>query len=229
MATILIADDDAHIRQLLRLTLAGNGHEVLEVADGDTALAAVRAHRPVVAILDVQMPGLSGLEVCRLVRADPSLAGTHVMVVSANASEEQAAGVGADVFIAKPFSPARLLAVLTDLVARPAVPPEARPLRELRAERLLSIHDLARATGLASETVHEIESGALQPRRRMVGRISAALGVDPRDVTEFGPQPPASPGSEEPDKVIARLEAMGYPRALAQRVGRGRPCVRGDG
>ena len=46
MATILIADDDAHIRQLLRLTLAGNGHEMLEAADGDTALTALRAHRP---------------------------------------------------------------------------------------------------------------------------------------------------------------------------------------
>lgn len=229
MATILIADDDAHIRQLLRLTLAGNEHEVLEAADGDAALAAVRAHRPTVAILDVQMPGLSGLEVCRLVRADPSFAGTRVMVVSANASEEQATVAGADVFLAKPFSPARLLAVLADLVARPSAPRAPRHLRELRAERLLTISDLARTVGVASETVHEIETGALQPRRTMVRRISAALGVDPRDVTEFGPQPPTPPEGGEPDMVIARLEVMGYPRALAQRVGRRRPSGPGDG
>jgi transcriptional regulator with XRE-family HTH domain len=151
------------------------------------------------------------------------------MVVSANASEEQATVAGADVFLAKPFSPARLLAVLTELVARPSLPPVSRPLRELRAERLLSIHDLAQVTGVASETVHEIETGELQPGRRMVRRISAALEVDPRDVTEFGPQPPASPGGVEPDKVIARLEAMRYPHALAQRVGHGRPPVPADG
>ena len=228
MATILIVDDDAHIRQLLGLILAGNGHEVLEAADGETALSALRAHRPAVAILDVQMPGLSGLEVCRLVRADPSFAGTRVMVISANASEEQAAVAGAEAFLAKPFSPARLLAVLTELVARPAALPVPRPLRELRAERLLSIRDLAQATGVALETVHKIETGALQPRRTIVRRISAALGVDPRDVTEFGPLPPAPPGGVEPDRVIARLQALGYPRALAQRVAHGRPSVPAD-
>ncbi len=115
MATILIADDDARIRLLLRLTLDGDGHEVLEAADGDAALAALRAHRPVAAVLDVQMPGRSGLDVCRALRSDPNLAGIGVVIVSANTTERQARAAGADAFVPKPFSPRALLAEVQQL------------------------------------------------------------------------------------------------------------------
>jgi len=77
-------------------------------ADGDEALTAIRAHRPAVAILDVMMPGPSGLEVCRAVRADPSLVGTRVIISSANATEADAVSAGADAFIPKPFLPSRM-------------------------------------------------------------------------------------------------------------------------
>ncbi len=112
MATVLIADDDARIRRLLQATLRGGGHDVLEAADGDAALAALRAHRPTVAVLDVQMPGRSGLDVCRTVRVDPELRGIGVVIVSATAAPDEAEGAGADAFLPKPFSPLWLLAVV---------------------------------------------------------------------------------------------------------------------
>ncbi len=115
MATVLIADDDARIRRLLHAALRDGGHDVLEVADGDAALAAVRAHRPAVAVLDVQMPGRSGLDVCRALRADPALASIRVLIVSANAVADDVEGAGADAFLPKPFSPLRLLAAVDAL------------------------------------------------------------------------------------------------------------------
>ncbi len=116
MATILIADDDARIRLLLRSILRGEGHAVVEAADGEAALAAVRAHRPAVAVLDVQMPGRSGLDVCRALRADPQLRGIGVVIVSATATRDDAERAGADAFLPKPFSPLRPLAVVGELV-----------------------------------------------------------------------------------------------------------------
>jgi CheY-like chemotaxis protein len=122
VATLLIADDDAHVRRLVHATLRGGGHDVLEAADGDAALAALRAHRPAVAVLDVQMPGRSGLDVCRSVRADPELRDIGVVIVSANAAADDAARAGADAFVPKPFSPLRLLAAVDELagLATPA-------------------------------------------------------------------------------------------------------------
>ena len=112
MARILVADDEHGIRALLRLTLVPAGHSVVEAADGDEALALARTHRPDIVILDVWMPGLSGLDVCRAIRADSSLAGTRVIIASGHASDADALAAGADAVFAKPFSPARLLAAV---------------------------------------------------------------------------------------------------------------------
>ena len=89
-----------------------------------------------------------------------------------------------------------------------------RPLRELRAQRLLTIRELARLAGVAPTTVHEIELGALTPGPRIIRRIAAALEVTPDEVAEFRPRS-RELGDEQ---VVARLEAMGYPRGLALRI-----------
>ena len=217
MTTVLIADDEPRIRLLLRTSLRDAGHDVREVADGEAALRAIRERPPSVAILDVQMPGLSGLEVCRRVRADPRLAGVRLLVVSANATEADALTAGADVFLAKPFSPTRLLAAV-DALAPIVVAPRA--LRDWRAERLLAIRDLARAAGVDPAAIDAIESGARRPGRRMARRIAVALAVDPSDVAEFHPRPP----DPAPSEVAARLHTMGYPDLLARRVAERRPA-----
>ncbi len=92
-----------------------------------------------------------------------------------------------------------------------------RSLRELRAERLLTIRDLARLAGIAPATIQEIEAGTLAPGARVIRRIAVALDIEPDEVAELRPRKVEL----DEDQVIARLEAMGYPRALAMRIARG--------
>jgi DNA-binding response OmpR family regulator len=116
-STVVIADDDADIRALVRISAMRAGLNVVaEAGDGDEALAAIRLLVPELAILDVAMPGMTGLEVCRLVRADAALDGVQVLLVSAAADETSiAAGMraGAADYLSKPFSPRELASRLS--------------------------------------------------------------------------------------------------------------------
>lgn len=111
---VVVADDDADIRDLVGITVQKSGlHLAASVADGAAALAAIREHVPDLAILDVAMPELSGLEVCREVRLDPALDDVRILLLSASVDEaSQSVGIaaGADYFLAKPFSPRELTA-----------------------------------------------------------------------------------------------------------------------
>jgi DNA-binding response OmpR family regulator len=108
----VIADDDPDIRALVKISAVRAGLDVVaEAGDGDEALAAIRLLVPELAILDVTMPGLSGLEICRVVRADSALDGVQILLVSAAADETSiAAGMraGAADYLSKPFSPREL-------------------------------------------------------------------------------------------------------------------------
>ena len=110
---VLIAEDDDSLRMLMRLSIDVGGLVIDEAADGATALALARANPPDVALLDWMMPELDGLEVCRALRADPATAGALIVIVTARArpdDREEALAAGADHYVAKPFSPAELLA-----------------------------------------------------------------------------------------------------------------------
>ena len=111
MATVVIAEDDRDIRELVELILQEDGYTTVPVSDGLGALTACRATRPDVVLLDVSMPGeLTGLEVCRRIRADEDLGGVQVMLLTARAREQDVnAGyaAGADDYLVKPFNPAR--------------------------------------------------------------------------------------------------------------------------
>jgi two-component system alkaline phosphatase synthesis response regulator PhoP len=114
---VLIVDDEQHIRLLIEQTLEELLDEDVELytaADGDEALAAIAAQRPALVFLDVMMPGRSGLDVCRAVRADPELAGAHIVLLTAKGqAQDRAEGLaaGADEFLTKPFDPDALLAL----------------------------------------------------------------------------------------------------------------------
>jgi len=111
MARIVIADDDADIRELVVFKLRHAGHEVLPVADGTAAVEACLADRPDLVILDVMMPGMSGLEAARVLRADASMNGVPIIMLTARAQEsdiEQGFEAGADDYVVKPFSPREL-------------------------------------------------------------------------------------------------------------------------
>ena len=107
-ATILVADDDPDILGLVAIRLEREGYDVLTAASGTEALSLARAHVPAVAVLDVSMPGLTGLEVTRQLRADEATAAIPVILLTARVQEADiAAGLasGADAYLKKPFSP----------------------------------------------------------------------------------------------------------------------------
>jgi DNA-binding response OmpR family regulator len=116
---VVIADDDPDIRALVRISVQRAGHKlVAELADGDDAWAAIHDRAPDLAILDVSMPGLSGIEICTLIRADETLDGVRVMLVSAavdDASRERGLAAGAMSYISKPFSPRELVSLLSTI------------------------------------------------------------------------------------------------------------------
>ena len=121
MARILVADDDVDIRELVEFKLSTLGHEITAVADGAAAVEAGQASRPDLAVLDVMMPGVSGLEAIRAIRADPGLADLPVILLTARAQEsdvESGFDSGADDYITKPFSPRELAARVEALLSR---------------------------------------------------------------------------------------------------------------
>jgi two-component system phosphate regulon response regulator PhoB len=121
MATVLLAEDDADIRSLVTFKLRRAGHDVHGFGDGLSALAYAREHPPDLAILDVMMPGMSGLDVCRQLRADLATAAVPVIFLTACAEKADiAAGfaAGADDYIIKPFSPRDLAMRVSALLTR---------------------------------------------------------------------------------------------------------------
>lgn len=109
---VLIADDEPSLRLLVIATVASDDYRIIEAADGNDAWQKLREHRPDLAILDVQMPGRTGLELTRDIRRDPTLAGVKVILLTSKAQESDiAAGLdaGADRYLIKPFSPLELL------------------------------------------------------------------------------------------------------------------------
>jgi two-component system, OmpR family, response regulator MtrA len=124
MAKIVVADDDADIRDLVAFKLQQSGHDVLAVGDGAAAVEACRDALPDLALLDVMMPGMSCLEACRALRADPALAGIPVILLTARAQEadiEQGFNVGADDYVVKPFSPRELASRVAAVLERSGV------------------------------------------------------------------------------------------------------------
>jgi DNA-binding response OmpR family regulator len=106
---VVVADDDEDILALLAFRLEREGYDVLPARDGAHALALTRERHPAVAVLDVAMPGLDGLEVARAIRADGL--DTRVVLLTARAAEQdvrRGLAAGADGYITKPFSPAHL-------------------------------------------------------------------------------------------------------------------------
>ncbi|HET9499977.1 MAG TPA: response regulator [Marmoricola sp.] len=121
MARIVIADDDADIRELVVFKLRHGGHEVIPVADGAAAVEACSSQRPDLVILDVMMPGMSGLEAARALRKDTDLAGLPIIMLTARAQEsdiEQGFEAGADDYVVKPFSPRELASRVEAVLAR---------------------------------------------------------------------------------------------------------------
>jgi DNA-binding response OmpR family regulator len=117
-ARVLVVDDERQTARLLEFILTKEGYRVARAADGPQALAAAGTFSPDAVLLDLQLPGLSGLEVLRRLRADPANAGLVVLVLTASSFEVPPAEVlqaGADSHCTKPIAPTTLLRKLREL------------------------------------------------------------------------------------------------------------------
>jgi DNA-binding response OmpR family regulator len=127
--TLLVVDDEKDILELVRYHAEKQGFRCLTAADGGTALRVARAERPDLVVLDLMLPGLDGLEVCRQFRRDPATARLPVIMLTARADEvDRVVGLelGADDYVVKPFSPRELMARIKAVLRRTqAVPAPA--------------------------------------------------------------------------------------------------------
>ena len=117
---VLIADDEPNIVVSLEFLMKREGHQVSVARDGAAALEAIRRDRPDLVLLDVMRPRLSGFEVCQSVRADETLAGVKILMLTAKGRDTdlaQGLGVGADAYMTKPFSTKELAAKVRQMLA----------------------------------------------------------------------------------------------------------------
>jgi DNA-binding response OmpR family regulator len=121
VARILIAEDDPKQAELIRRYAVAEGHEVRWVGDGRTAIDEVRRQPPELLILDVMLPRVDGLDVCRILRGSPESADVPVLMLTARATEEDlllGLDLGADDYMTKPYSPRELMARARALLRR---------------------------------------------------------------------------------------------------------------
>lgn len=121
MTRVVVADDDDDILELVRFKLEQAGMDVEAVGDGVTALEACRRETPDLVLLDVMMPGMSGLDVCRTLRDDLGMGLVPVILLTARAQEfdvDQGFHAGADDYVVKPFSPRELSSRVRAVLAR---------------------------------------------------------------------------------------------------------------
>src|SRR6266403_1790390 len=145
---ILVVDDDPTVLRMLVRTLAAEGHEVEAAADGGAALAAVERHAPDAVVLDVAMPGMDGLAVCRRLRAGGFTAPV-LLLTARDAVADRVAGLeaGADDYLLKPFAVEELLARLAAIERR------GRPMAEVLAAGSLRLDAQAREVHRDGRTV----------------------------------------------------------------------------
>ncbi len=112
MRTLLIVDDEDGVRSLVRMTLDSDNYRILEACDGSEALTVARESHPDLMLLDVMLPDLSGIEICRELKGDPAMGSTSIVMLTAKAQRsdvDEAEGAGADGYFTKPFSPIALM------------------------------------------------------------------------------------------------------------------------
>jgi two-component system alkaline phosphatase synthesis response regulator PhoP len=127
---VLVVEDEQDIRDLLRYHLEQEGYKVLEAEEGELALALIRRERPSLVILDIMLPGMSGLDICRAIRQDDETERLPIVMLTAKAAEsDKIVGleIGADDYVTKPFSPRELLARVRAVLRRAQGPDVERP------------------------------------------------------------------------------------------------------
>jgi DNA-binding response OmpR family regulator len=124
---ILIVEDHPTMREAMRMVLEHEGFAIHETGNGRTALQMVKDQQPDLVFLDLNIPGVSGVDVLRTIKEDPSTADTRVIIVTATGEDGRAevVSLGADDYFTKPFSPRALLATVERVLGEggPTLPP----------------------------------------------------------------------------------------------------------
>lgn len=144
MAKILAVDDEPSIRKLVGATLKARGHEVIEAGDGEEALSLARVHKPDLVLLDVMMPGMTGLEVSQKLRADKATSSIPIMFLTAMGafdSQLKALQDGSEDYVTKPFTPSDL-AERVEIVLDPSRREELSKRRGQDQARLRTMLDI---------------------------------------------------------------------------------------
>jgi phosphate regulon transcriptional regulator PhoB len=124
---VLVAEDEADVLRLISSNLKAAGYQVVEAVDGETALARAREASPALIVLDLMLPGMSGLEVCRVLKNDSSTKAIPILMLTAKAEEvDRIVGLelGADDYVTKPFSPRELVLRIRSILRRASASPE---------------------------------------------------------------------------------------------------------
>jgi DNA-binding response OmpR family regulator len=171
VATVLLVEDERDIAALVRFHLEKAGFRCVVAADGATGLRLVRAEGPDLLVLDLMLPGVDGLEVCRRVRRDPATRRLPIIMLTARGDEvDRVVGLelGADDYVVKPFSPRELVARVQAVLRRVHDPPEAT-----RVAGTLRIDEARRAVTVGGQPVELTakEFGLLAALVRADGRV----------------------------------------------------------
>jgi DNA-binding response OmpR family regulator len=144
---VLVVDDDATVREVVASYLRASGHDVVDVADGEQALDAMRRTRADLVVLDLMLPGIDGLEVCRRLRDDGDVPVIMLTALGAETDRVMGLALGADDYVTKPFSP-RELVLRVDAVLRRAGQ-QASPQVEALTDGDLVVEPAKRSASLA--------------------------------------------------------------------------------
>ena len=118
---ILVADDELDVLNLVSLNLKNAGFTIIKAQDGASALSKARSNMPLLVVLDLMLPGMSGIEVCKTLKSDPATSQIPIIMLTAKAEEvDRIVGLelGADDYITKPFSPRELVLRVKSVVRR---------------------------------------------------------------------------------------------------------------
>lgn len=196
MATVLVVEDDEVIREAVSFNLKRDGHDVLTANDGVEGLALARDEQPDLVVLDVMLPRMSGLDVCRVLREETPIPILMLTARDAEADVVQGLDLGADEYVTKPFSMRELRARVTSL---------------LRRDRL------SRDAGPSSDAVEDVGEDVsvggirLSPSRHEVSRDGTTIALRPREfaLLEFLMRHPGQVFTR--DVILERVWGLAYP------------------
>jgi two-component system KDP operon response regulator KdpE len=190
---ILVVDDDPQIRRAMRTTLTARGYEVADVRTGEEALDELRSSNYDLVLLDMNMPGIGGLETCRMIRSASEMAIVMLTVSNSEKDKVDALDAGADDYVTKPFSTPELLARIRATLRRLPHSPDQTQLRHLE-EKGISI-DLAsrqvnvrgRASRLTAKEFDVLSYLIARPNKTIAHRelLQAVWGPDYGDELEY--------------------------------------------